>query len=135
MEINLIPYKAKHFPQVLEILQSRQSSYADVLTPKSLPKVGYIACVGKQPIAAGFLRRLEPNLAIFDTLCSNAYFGSEARHKAIDLVVSNLIEDANRMKLKGILAFTVDKGVKARAADLGFNFLPDALMVLPLNQK
>lgn len=135
IEISITPFKAKHLPHLLEILQSRNSPYLQHIDLKTLPKVGYIAFLGKQPIAAGFLRRLEPSLGIIDTLCSNAYFGSNARHTAIDLVVKNLIDDANRLKLTGILAFTVDDGVLSRAKSLGFHILPDTMIALPLKTK
>lgn len=87
----------------------------------TLPKIGYLALLNKQPIAVGFLRRLEPCFAQIDTLASNAYFGSKIRHEAIHLVVNSLLEDAKRLELKGIMALTKDQGIITRAKELGFN--------------
>jgi len=62
------------------------------------------------PVPAGFLRRVEPCYAQIDTLVSNAYCGSIMRHEGISKVVDALLADAKRLKLKGIIAHTADKG-------------------------
>lgn len=109
-------------------------NYPDIETiqMKTLPKVGYIALLNGQPIAAGFLRRLEPCYGQIDTLVSNGQFGSIIRHEGIKLVVDNLLADAKRLKLDGILSYTKDSGVLARAQSLGFKLQSDVLISLPL---
>jgi hypothetical protein len=105
-----------------------------MITTKNLPKIGYIVYSNKTPIAAGFLRRLEPCYAQIDTLCSSSWFGSQIRHDAIKLVVDNLIEDAKRLKLEGIIATTRDKGTLERALSIGFHVVEESLIALPLTE-
>lgn len=99
---------------------------------RTLPKVGFIAYLGDQPIAAGFLRRLEPCFAQLDTLVSNAHFGSTVRHQGVSLVVEALISEAKALKLEGIIATTVDEGTLKRAVSLGFKVVNQHLIALPL---
>lgn len=101
---------------------------------KTLPKIGYIVLLNKQPIAAGFLRRVEPTFAQIDTLCSNAYFGSQIRHIGITKVVDALISDAKSLKLDGILALTEDEGTINRALSLGFHIVDQKVIGLPLKE-
>lgn len=134
MDISVVPYKHKHAPLLLEILTSRDRIDMFEQEIKTLPKIGYIALIGKQPVAIGFLRRVEPCFAQIDTLASNAHFGSISRNQAIHLVVNSLMEDAKRLKLKGILAFTVDEGVLIRAKSLGFHEIDQKLIGLNLTK-
>lgn len=114
------------------MLKSQNYSRICDIEMRTLPKIGYIALLNKQPIAAGFLRRVEPSYAQIDTLVSNAYFGSILRHEGIDKVVHALIDDAKVLKLDGILATTSDDGVLKRAKSLGFIELNQKLIVLPI---
>ena len=99
---------------------------------KNLPKIGYIALLNDQPVAAGFLRKLEPCYAHLDTLTSNPYFGSQIRHEGIKVVVDSLIQDAKRLKLEGIIATTKDKGTLERALSIGFHVVDQIVIALPL---
>jgi len=133
-EISITPYKAKHFELVLEMHKLQKSPSFSHLTHATMPKVGYIAMMGKQPIAAGFLRRLEPCYGQIDTLESNPLFGSKIRHEAIKKVVDELVSDAYRLKLQGIISFTGDTGTLSRAIGLGFVVLEgQTLIALPLS--
>lgn len=114
------------------MLKDREYLGISDVNMKTLPKIGYIALLNKQPIAAGFLRRLEGGYAQLDTLVSNPYYGSQIRHQGIHLVVDRLLEDAKDMKLSGILAFTEDQGILKRAEALGFHTLPHKLIALKL---
>lgn len=131
-EISIVPFKYKYFPQLIEILQDRNFPNIEQVSMKSLPRIGYMALLHNQPIAAGFLRRVEGGYAQMDTLCSNPYFGSKIRHEAIHKVVSSLIEEAKDLKLLGIIAFTTDESVINRAKDLGFQVVSAQLISLPL---
>lgn len=104
------------------------------ITMRTLPKIGYIATLNDQPVAAGFLRRLEPCFAQIDTLTSNAYFGSKIRHEGIKLVVDTLIEEAKSLKLQGIISHTADEGILQRAKDLGFHVVPQIIIALPITK-
>jgi len=99
---------------------------------QTLPKIGYIAFLSKQPIAAGFLRRVEGGYAQIDTLVSNPYFGSKIRNEGIDKVVNWLINDAKDLKLNGILAFTGEPSIIERAKDKGFTVFEQKLIGMRL---
>ncbi len=99
---------------------------------QNLPKIGYICYFGKQPVAAGFLRRVEPDYAQMDTFISNPYFGSKVRHEALNKIIDALIDDAKQLELKGILAFTKDQGIFKRATERGFTVIEQALLSLRL---
>lgn len=112
--------------------ESQKFLDVNVIEYKTLPKIGYIAYAGKMPIAAGFLRRVEPCFAQIDTLVSNAYCGSILRNEAIEKVVDSLLMEAKRLKLKGIIAHTQDKGTLLRAEALGFRIVPQTIIALSL---
>lgn len=103
-----------------------------LLTMKALPKVGYIALMNNQPIAAGFLRRLEGGYGQLDTLVSNPYFGSQVRHEGVKRVVDMLLQSAKDLKLHGLISYTNDSGILLRAKDLGFTEIDQKVIVLPL---
>jgi hypothetical protein len=132
MTIHIIPFKFKHLQALIDLHASQQSPTATHISMKTLPKVGYIAYLGNQPIAAGFLRRVEPCYAQIDTLVSNAHFGSKIRHEGISQVVDALIIDAKALKLKGLIAHTLDTGTITRAKSLGFHVVPQTILALPL---
>lgn len=129
--LKLFEFKFKHFKDLVD-LHASQGSTIQGLDYKTLPKIGYIAYLGTQPIAAGFLRRLEPSFAQIDTLVSNAYFGSQIRHEALTQVIDNLIDDAKRLKLTGLICHTADPGVLKRANALGFHVCPETIIAKKL---
>lgn len=132
VEISIIPFKFKYLPQLIELHKSQ--NYVDIscINMKTLPKIGYICLLNDQPIAAGFLRRLEPCFGQIDTLVSNGYFGAQIRHQGIKLVVDTLIEEAKRLKLKGIVSLTADTGILKRAESLGFRIIDQKVITLEL---
>ncbi len=117
---------------LLDILKDREFLDLNYVTMKSLPKIGYIALMHKQPIAAGFLRRVEGGYGQIDTLASNPYFGGMIRHDGITKVITALIQDAKDLKLHGIIAFTADEGVLKRAKEIKFQVVDQTLIALKL---
>ena len=131
--MNLHPFKFKHLQQLIDMHKS--NSYMDIasLQMKTLPKIGYIATTDTgAPVAAGFLRRVEPSFAQIDTLVSNAYLGSIARHEGISLIVDELLADAKRLKLEGIICLTSDTGVLSRAKAKGFHIVNQTVIAVKL---
>lgn len=112
------------------------NNYPDVMRieMRTLPKIGYIALLNDQPIAAGFLRRLEPCYAQIDTLVSNKYFGSQMRHIGVQKVVDSLIQDAKDLKLEGLICHTSDEGILNRAKALGFHIVEQKIIALPFKK-
>lgn len=131
-EVSVVPFRYKHLQMLLDMLKDREYLGISTVNMKTLPKIGYIALLNKQPIAAGFLRRVEGGYAQLDTLTSNPYYGSIIRNDGIKLVVDRLIEDAKDLKLHGIIAFTGDSGVLDRAKSIGFNEIDQSLIALKL---
>lgn len=131
-EVSVVPFKFKYYPLLIEMLTDRNFPCIETVTMQTLPKIGYIAFLSKQPIAAGFLRRVEGGYAQIDTLVSNPYFGSKIRNEGIDKVVNWLINDAKDLKLNGILAFTGEPSIIERAKDKGFTVFEQKLIGMRL---
>lgn len=131
-DISLVPFKFSYLPLLFDMLKSQQ--YLDIshINMKTLPKIGYIALLGKNPVAAGFLRRVEGGYAQIDGLTSNSSFGGIIRHEGIRKVVDALISEAKDLKLKGIMGFTHDDGVLKRAKDLGFKTVDQTIIALSI---
>lgn len=99
---------------------------------EQLPKLGYVAYIFDQPIAAGFLRMVEGELAQIDSLVSNKDFPSETRHAGITAVVDRLIQDAKNLKLKALFATTSDSGILSRAEKLNFKVINQTIIGIKL---
>ncbi len=130
--VSIQPFKHKHLKDLYEILESNNYEGISLITTKNLPKIGYIVYSGKTPLAAGFLRRLEPCYAQIDTLCSNKYLGGILRHQGITMIVDTLIADAKRLKLDGIVCHTKSNDVLKRAEALGFHAIDEKVIGLVL---
>lgn len=134
-EVSIVPFKFKHFKDLVDMHETQKSEITELLEYKTLPKIGYIAYLGTIPVAAGFLRRLEPCFAQIDTLVANKFCGSIIRNQGIDLVVDNLLQDAKRLKLKGIIAHTENESTITRAKALGFHIVPQTIIALSLQES
>lgn len=97
-----------------------------------LPEIGFICFERDEPIAAAFLRKVEPNHAQLDGLITNVLSRGELRHEAIDLVVRAIIEKAKELKIKQLLAFSVDEGTLKRSEKHRFVKLPHTVIALSL---
>ena len=93
---------------------------ASSITLKSLPRIGYIAMLEDQPIAAGFLRKIEGNKGILDLLISNPYFGDIIQQKGMSKVLEQLILDTKQLELNSIFALPMDTMTSNRLKALGF---------------
>jgi len=133
VEISVTPFKFKHYKDLISLLESQKYPDIESIKMKTLPKIGYIAYYGKQPVAAGFLRKVEPFYAQIDTLVSCGYFGSQIRHEGIKITVDSLVLEAKRLKIQGILAFTADSGILKRAQSIGFKIISQTLIGLNLD--
>lgn len=131
-QLNLVPYKHKYLKDIHELHTSQKYAGISNITTATLPKIGYLVYIGDQPIACGFLRRVEPYYGQIDTLASNAFFGSNIRHEAIKLIVDTIIDEAKHLKLKGLICHTSDAGVLARAQSIGFHVVSGVIIAKPL---
>ncbi len=128
--LNLLNFKFKHYPHLQDMLADQECPWKSFVSYKTLPKIGYIVMLHDQPIATGFLRRVEGGYGQLDTFATNPYFGSQIRNEAIELVIKALIDDAKRLKLQGLLAFTHDKGLLGRVSSQKWQVLPDQLLAI-----
>lgn len=131
-EILITPFTSEHLRAVRDLYESRDYANIESVTLSNLPKLGFVAYLGEQPVAAGFLRMVEGQIAYMDSLVSNSRLSSGIRHEAFKKVVSGLIEEARSMKLLGIIGSTSDEGMLRRAVDVGFKVQPHAFFTMSL---
>lgn len=133
--IELTTYQKDMFDTLQAMHMSWDSPLCETLKPEHLPKIGYIAHEGPIIIAAGFLRMVEGNVGMIDTLVTDKHVFSSMRHEGLNMLVEKLIKDAKHMKLLGIVCNTVDEGVINRAKSLSFNIQPNYLLSLHLGDS
>ena len=131
--IAIFPFKFKLLRAVQELAENRGGAYLPDVTMANLPKIGFVAFLGKTPIACGFLRRVEPNHGIFDTFLSNPYFGAQIRHEGLTKVWNALMDEAKDLELVALLGFTKDEGMMRRAAESGFQVSDHAIVIKKLD--
>ena len=125
MMISISKFKDEDMDHLMNMIYNRDlnSSLAN-----DLPEHGYIAFCNMAPVAVGFLRICESDLAIMDSVMTNPQFESEIRHWALEGIISALMDDARHFGIKKILAYSIDDGIRKRAKSFGFKELPQVLM-------
>lgn len=126
VNITLHKYKFSDMPTVLSWVKTH-SMDEDLIS--DLPEIGYIARSGATPIAAAFLRKVEGNFVLFDSLISDPTLPPELRDDALDLLGEQLIRTAKELEFKTIVGITKDKFTYMRALRLGFVHTSHALLV------
>lgn len=92
---------------------------------QDIPRVGFIAWDENDPLAAGFIRRVEKcDFGILDGLISNPDCQGMRTNQALDLLVKKISEEAEKIGLRRLLAITNNKHVYRRSAWHGFETLP-----------
>lgn len=120
-----------HKPHIVEWLQHHDVRMA----ADSIPETGMVVLERGTPIAAGFLRRCEGDVAIFDGLVTDPNADSSQRNQALDALVLALIDKAKELKLKGIIAWTRDKNTLMRGLKHGFVSETSTVLALNLSDK
>lgn len=87
-----------------------------------LPAVGFVV----PDIACAFIRGVEGNCCIMDSLASNPEAPAEARHAALEMLFSAVRAGAQG---RAIIGFTVDSGTLMRAEAHGFKKSDHILLV------
>lgn len=126
-------FKNKHSHLVNEWL-SKRSVYNEL--GSDLPAIGFISFDdSEEPVAVGFLRQAEGSFVLVDNLITNPSAAPEIRSIAIDMVLVELIEQAKRMNVIKVLAFSVDENTITRAVGK-FNCieLPHKVIALDLGR-
>lgn len=85
-----------------------------------IPEFGVVAYDGETPVAMGFLRRAEGSYGIFDGLVSNPDSPGAIRHQALDEVIAAVNEEADRLGIQTLIAWTRDENTRVRSAKHGY---------------
>lgn len=123
-------YRNSHVLKLYELLSLRGLAHE----LKNTPKIGFIATRDRNPVAAGFLRKVEGGVCLIDSLISNPFESSIDRHNAIDAIVDALIDAAKINNSDKILAYSLDTGTLERASRHGFVKLPHSVIALNLKE-
>ena len=94
----------------------RQKS--EIVEKETLPEIGYIALDEDQPVACGFLRKVEGGYAQLDTFTTNPGFVGELRDRAINGIVSRLTEHAKSYQMHGLFVITDNQSIIDRAESI-----------------
>ena len=81
-----------------------------------LPKLGWVVSDEGTMLCMGFLRLVEGNYAICDSLATNPEISARKRAEAFDKVTERLVKAAKDLKIKHLIAFTTKTGVEKRSA-------------------
>ncbi len=107
----------------------------DVGLADQLPEVGYVAYRHTEPVAMGFLRRVEGDCGIIDSLMTNPHASKADRNEALDAIFSQLIETAKELGIKSLLGYSKDANTLMRARRYGFSDQPYAVMSATLRSE
>ena len=99
------------------------------LLAQEVPQFGYICFNNHEAICAGFLRKVEGGYMFMDSLITNPIAEPELRNKAIDLVVTELIESAKDLQVTKILAYSTDINTLERSKKHGFRAYPENVVI------
>lgn len=125
-------HKYKEERDLFHINKWLQMRHQPEVDPYDIPEIGFMAMFKDRPIAAGFLRQIEGDTGLFDSLVSHPVATAEFRHIALDMVVNSIITSARSRNIKQVLAYTVDKGTLERAFRHNFVKLPHTVIALDL---
>jgi hypothetical protein len=104
----------------LKIMQSWLLKRGIELPCDEIPPFGVVAYDGETPIAMGFLRRAEGSYGIFDGLVSNPDAPGALRHQALDEVIAAVNDEADRLGIQTLIAWTRDENTRVRSAKHGY---------------
>jgi hypothetical protein len=116
-----------HLSHISSWLEARKIS---VPNSKEFPKLGLVVQYEGKPIAMGFLRMVEGNYAQLDGMTTNPEASPELRNRANDVLTQNLLDTAKRLKIKKIIAFTLDENTLMRSFRHGFVKLSHSLIAI-----
>ena len=129
--MEIVPFRRRLFYAPLcEILTKHGHP---VPSEDEIPAVGWVAMNNEYIVAIGFLRRMEGNHALLDGLTTNPEASPEARHLGLTGVVTALIKSAKELKIRQIVAYTLDESVVKRALVHGFSTTQHKTLVLTVH--
>jgi hypothetical protein len=122
------PFKLEYFPLLQKWLD--EHGHIDIALDE-LPALGYAVCTDTGvPLAMGFLRLAEGNMAIIDSLVSKPNCKPSEVSEAIDTLFEKLIQVATDLKIKYLVGATVKNSLVRRTTKKhGFVLSPFKLLV------
>lgn len=119
-----------HLDLVNSWLEARGEKTARI---EEIPIFGFIAYgeAGKA-VAAGFLRRCEGQVGVFDSLVTDPEARGPIRHEAIEAIVFEILKTARALKMGRVIAFTRHLSIIERAKSHGFEQQAHTLITLTL---
>lgn len=93
------------------------------LNPKEVhdfPKLGFLVFEEDKFIGAGFLRKCEGNVGIFDSYLTDPSLPPKLRDQALEMITKNLVHTAKSIGINRLLAFSVDDNTIVRSQRHGF---------------
>lgn len=124
------PFRAHHLDLLNSWLEAHGENSAHL---EDLPVLGFMVYTPEdKPIAAGFLRRCEGQMGIFDSLVTDPSFSSRDRHEALKLLVPYILDIGRQIKMTRVIAFTRHPAIIERAKSNGFEQQAHALISVSL---
>jgi hypothetical protein len=109
------PFKLEYFPLLQKWLD--EHGHIDIALDE-LPALGYAVCTDTGvPLAMGFLRLAEGNMAIIDSIAGNPDAKPKEVSEAIDTLFEKLIQVATDLKIKYLVGATVKNSLVRRTTN------------------
>lgn len=93
------------------------------------PAIGFVAYTRHSPAAMAFLRKVEGGYAILDGFVSNPECSPSERNDALDRVTQALTDEADRLGIKMLMAWSKDVNTLTRSLNHGFTALNDLTLI------
>lgn len=123
-------FKREDLPAIQEWMEKRQMQQPRF---SDLPTFGLVAHTDEGVlVAAGWIRRAEGRVGIFDSLVTNPDFSGPDRHEALGALVPAVIHLAKNLGVARLMAYTRQPAVIERAKNHGFEVQPHTLISLSL---
>jgi hypothetical protein len=121
-------FKVEYFPLLQKWLA--EHGHMDISLDE-LPALGYAVCTDTGvPLAMGFLRLAEGNMAIIDSIAGNPDAKPKEVSEAIDTLFEKLTQVATDLKIKYLVGATVKNSLVRRTTNKhGFVLSPFKLLV------
>lgn len=97
---------------------------------EDLPKAGWsVVDDNDRPVGSVFMRMVEGDLAIMDSMINDPGQTKQSRHKINDRLFLQCLKMAKEAKLKGLLGMSLDEGTLKRSYSHGFIASPQTFAV------
>lgn len=126
-------FRYRFVPEVNRWMRARK---LEPIKYSDLPHLGMMVFDKDVLVAVGFLRKIEGDLGMIDSMASNPDVSKEKRDEGLDMLTSSLLIRAqNVLKLKGIISHTKLSAIEARAHKHGFKTSAEKILFLNLEDK